>query len=627
MRVMCFLLSLLFSWLAQGSEPVNGETQAFRALLEMPIDSYQTTPAAVVYQPESVADDAPIDRLVDYWSRFPSLGSPSAFAKERLLRACEKDPDLIPRLLNLFPTDPDGLKRIKALWDAMPVDADGPSWQQLQMHDWLMYNSDCFRKELIQQAETTGYCEDGSVDLAGLESLKSLARLDWAAAQPIVFRLEQTQGLVARTMGLSVHYLHEMETGSALAERIRPGLCRITEDASAHAWARMQAFNAVLKTPWDGWETWYIERFKDPSLVDLKVDDEYYAILLSPIFEAPEKWIPVLTRMIEDPDPVMRDNAINGLIALPPELIGADLLRPMIPWIMDPRWSKTRLRPWFLQLLSTQVLPEAIPSMVFLLANGEEPSERLFAANFMTRNPDPSAIPFLRLMVEHTAEVPFAEFYQKPIFVEALFLCGGFLKSEAMAHLLGYARWMGQNGEMTMVHVLKGEIPQDIRIGECLAKKMNSQKELASEVLHQARALEEKEPFLAEQLREILWSWPVPEADEEVLRRLDSKQILPSDVRAAVDRKVRLVANCEVHLSRLSKGTDWRAGLASVLREDPERSRELLSKGNATTRLAILSAARILHVSLPLGQVALLSKEGRELARAADLYLKAFDFR
>jgi hypothetical protein len=241
-------------------------------------------------------------------------------------------------------------------------------------------------------------------------------------------------------------------------------------------------------------------------------------------------------------------------------------------------------------------------------------------------NPDPSAIPFLRALIERHTEDHSHENWERSILLEALFRCGGLSEEEGVDAIQAFALWSVQHRFARWDSDEVQALPLKVGIGMHLSENDRIRGQLAAPLLKRARSFEIRNPTLSETLRKEVWSWPVAEGDGELIRRLTSCEPLLSDLQASLFRRTSLVANHKPELDKFAKGSGWRAALASVLLEDTKQANDLLVKGDDETRLAVLASARMRHFPLDFGKVALFALKGRNLALAADRYLKAFEF-
>jgi len=616
-----FAIPVFFSLLLGSTEPPSRAGQAFLALLETPVEPARPP---VIADMELPGEDALLEALVDYWSGvYSGTLAPSINLQERLLDACEQDPSRTMKVLRWLPKTPAAHHRIERIWQSMAGDESDECSEKACLKDWLMYNTSFFREELIKQAWSTRTSDGESFNYQGRLALEALVQLDWSEALKILWKLECSPEPLRRVMALGLHYAHEMETNSPLSDALRLHLLRAAEDPNQGTWIRKEAFDALLDKPWDGWEAWYLERFKEAELANMRDGNIQFNPLISPIHQSPERWIPTLGRMMEGPDRILRDNAVACLLSLPDDRISAECLRPMLPWLSDPEWSSAECRYRLIFVLQHFDLPEAIPGAIWVLEHSVNPFERSSAAGFLIRNPAPSAIPALRSVAGCYPDRPFQAFGRGRI-LAALAACGGMEDEECAECIASYLQVSSLLGNPAESSAPAQCFDEKTVIGRHLLSNCEVRPLLARACLKRARSQEDRHPRESENLRKEVWKWDVPEADQELIRRLNTSIPLLSDLQAAVNRRTSLVAHHQDELAKFSMESGWRAGLASVLLEDSDRSNILLTKSDNETRVAILATARMLHFPLDFGKVALLSLRNRDLALAADRYLKAF---
>src|SRR5499426_2157432 len=146
------------------------------------------------------ADDAPIKELIAYWNQDHGANDPkpSDKVRQRLLEACEDRPELTPGLIDSLPQTTDTHDRLyKLLEEDLGDDSD---WKS-DLRRWLQHNSRYFRDDLIVAAR--GEAED---ETSPSESLRSLARLDWEVARPIVEAFASATEVQMTPVALSLLY-------------------------------------------------------------------------------------------------------------------------------------------------------------------------------------------------------------------------------------------------------------------------------------------------------------------------------------------------------------------------------------------------------------------------------------
>ena len=97
-----------------------------------------------------------------------------------------------------------------------------------------------------------------------------------------------------------------------------------------------------MSVDWPGRDEWYLPLFSDATLQELHSDSSIMTPLCEPVKADPDKWIPVVTRLVGGKNRTAHDNAVNCLIQFHLEDARKDALRPLIPWLSDPEWSRRR---------------------------------------------------------------------------------------------------------------------------------------------------------------------------------------------------------------------------------------------------------------------------------------------
>src|SRR5215475_3359766 len=214
------------------------------------------------------ADDAPIKELIAYWFKRNDTNvlKPSDKVRERLLETCEVRPELIPALVNFLPENSNTHDRLYKLLEEEP--ANDLNWKGV-LRTWLQRNSRYFRDDLIAEARGAG--ENGTPSGDGL---RSLAKLDWDAARPIVETFASAGNVLMTPVALSLLYERALQDGdSAQAEKCRSLLKGIVANRQASNDARQKSLSSLLKTDWNGQEEWFVSLFSDPTLTETNEDE------------------------------------------------------------------------------------------------------------------------------------------------------------------------------------------------------------------------------------------------------------------------------------------------------------------------------------------------------------------
>src|SRR4029453_4860376 len=104
------------------------------------------------------------------------------------------------------------------------------------------------------------------------------------------------------------------------------------------------AFGALAGTDWPGRDQWFIAQLADPSLREMRDDVFALAPLAEAVGRQPDKWIPIVTRLLGNTSRAVHDAAVSCLVQFHLDKARADALRPLLPWLANPRWSSARDR-------------------------------------------------------------------------------------------------------------------------------------------------------------------------------------------------------------------------------------------------------------------------------------------
>src|ERR1051325_6441959 len=137
----------------------------------------------------SSRDDAPLEDLIaywGYWAKSPHFEDPKMTdaVRRRILDACEADPSMLSGFTFALPEDAQTAERVKKLYDAAQgSEAFDERWRT-SVHDWLKFHSAYFSSELL--AESRSAADKGGSYVLNEESLKTLAKVDWENAEPLL---------------------------------------------------------------------------------------------------------------------------------------------------------------------------------------------------------------------------------------------------------------------------------------------------------------------------------------------------------------------------------------------------------------------------------------------------------
>src|SRR5580698_399304 len=102
--------------------------------------------------------------------------------------------------------------------------------------------------------------------------------------------------------------------------------------------------------------------------------------LAVPVDRDPDRWIPVMTRMVGDADRAVHDSAVSCLVRFHLDSGRKDALTPLLPWLMNPKWSSARNRLRLIQTVDRLDMKESIPGLIAVLGEEDDQYDRSYAA-------------------------------------------------------------------------------------------------------------------------------------------------------------------------------------------------------------------------------------------------------
>ena len=633
------LITLLSCWfnfaLAQTAKPDSADVM--RQLLSMPAPTPRTalnlddTPpprahSRKFYEKDNVPpDDAPIEDVLDYWGRWANrLDRPalSNAIKQRLLDACTDDRDRLPEYLPLFSSDEPTVKRIKELFDKAVSDGAVNGWWEEKVRQWLIFNSRFFLDELFALARKVKDNQYGSVQDA--EALTALSHLDWQTAEPLINTL--VNGNQVRSSALAVSLLYQQAiTTKDLAgeEKYRHRLKTIASDRTLPAGARATAIEVLSTTDWSGRDDWYLSLLADDSLRDPTDIQNGFTPLREVFNRDPDKWIPVMIRLVESKDRAVQQAAASLLVMYGTDHPRRDVILPVIRWLSDPDWldfNGTR-RTWFMQRMSDVDIPESISGLIWIVENDEE--NRPWAAHTLAHYKDPRAVPVLRKALAQTDED-----HRRLIF-EVMIASGGLPDTEAVAALETYiARQETPEGrdEFNGYRPYDSPLPLPISIAKYLTTIPEVPGSLARAVLARAESLKTSNTAMAQSLLTIANKWRSRDIDLDIIHRIAAGSADANTIATALARSTSLRENLNAELQTMLEQTDEPLGIGAVLLNDSQLAQSILTSDNQPAQIALLAGARLTQTPLPVELVGkLLQSKNALLALAAERYLMAED--
>jgi hypothetical protein len=575
-------------------------------------------------------DAAPIDILIDFWSSTSNVDppiKPSDTVRQRLLEACENEPELLFSLWNRLIDAPEAPDRIKNLLDRIAGNPQ-PSEQQWEkeskkvIKEWLMLNTTYFRDELIASASQAS---DGNGFVENELELRALAKLDWATAQPLIEGYSSGADIRTAVLALSLLYEHAIsEKDEAMALAFREKLKLVVKDARFPAYARHTACETLLTNEWDGLDDWYISLFIDPSLDEL-IDERFQSAPLNRLIQKdPDKWVPIINKLVGHSDRSIHNAAVSRLISLMPDQAPPESIKPLLPWLTDSEWTDKGEKEELILSLSKVKVPESVPGLIWIVENDEE--NRTNAVNSLAFQRDARAIPAIRRALEK------AQASEKPDYLRALNSCGGLNVDEMVASIEAYAkRLMTVPGDDVLerffdINSRYEELSDTENIGMILGQPEEPNEELAARLLERIKVLESRQPKLVASIQNIIQEWPLRITALDLLRRLAEGWADAEAIYSALRRREILRDIAGDELRELMKNSGQAKGVATVLLKDQQSAHELLEGKDREAQRALLACARLVRGQLPVELAAQLLKRGDPaLTLAVERYLESED--
>lgn len=573
-------------------------------------------------------DDAPLEDLLDYWQRWAFASGrrarPSDGVRQRLLEACEAEPGKLAHLAAYLPETAEAAERVKKMYDAEQSFPQFDEYWAKTVRGWLKLNSKYFLDELLALARKArdkgSYVENG-------EALGALARVAPEAAAPLLHSLAAGGQPLASVTALAILYRSARRAGDAAAEEsYRARLRAVAADRGATAGARDTAVETLSLTEWPGRDEWYLSLFEDETLFELGDGNLSYSPLASLPAREPEKWIPVMARLVEGKNQTVRDAAASCLVIFYNRDAREDALRPLLPWLSDPNWAKDdgddRLR--LIQSMSFISIPESVPGLIRVVEHDEYESHRSYAAQALAKYKDPRAAPALRKALAE----PMDEDDRQRI-IQGLVACG-MPEAEQLSALEAYAEKLttagGREGVGKYRFGSSDPLPLPVSVGEYVARREDVPDSLAAAVLDRAEGLRVKNPALARALYEVAEGWQTRRVESDVLRRIAEGWADADTIARTLLRRDRLQKDFGAELRLLAGAGGAAQGVAVALLGDEVLAQNVLGSKDRLAQTALLASARLVQMPLPAAQVGALLGGREELtALAAERYLLAED--
>jgi HEAT repeat protein len=354
-------------------------------------------------------DNAPIEDLMEYWSRMSSgyqdlsyNPKPSATVASRIFRELAADPGRIVDFMNVFQDDRRAAEIARAQYQKLEAAGDDDeSGDQDRLKAWLRMNTSEFSGELESVA---GRIRDVNEYVNNHEELLALSRVDWDRAEPIVKNLynDKTQK-VSQVLATWAMYKRALESGGSDVDKYRDELKAVVENKEATAGMRDLALDALVKEPeWPGRDDWYVGLLEDETLAELRVRGSVYTGLTTIMYHVGDDRLTerMVGLMSSENIHVRTAAAKNLLVRLGrlPEGSRGDGLRKqivesMLPWLSNKSWIRadSSQRSQLVTALQRVKIPEAVPALIDALDEKESMSYPGYAANTAANAVNPAA--------------------------------------------------------------------------------------------------------------------------------------------------------------------------------------------------------------------------------------------
>lgn len=400
------LLGVLSLWLYPE---VKAKDDPILALLTLPAppppnplmpNSYAAARTEAFYdKSKPPPDNAPIEDLIDYWSRM-SVGmselrytpEPSAVVVGRLMSEMERDPTQFPNILNAMPNDRRVENLVRDLYAKYTNSTNESENEQAnRMKAWLMENTSDFSTELERGAAKV---VDTEHYVSNHREVLAFAKADWDRAEPLVKRLYSNKNgsstVVLATWALYRQAIRSGAVGDV--DRYRSELIKVVEDKQASPGMRDLALDALAgEKEWGGREDWYVSLMEDETLSELNVGGSVYTGLTTLFLNTPSEQMTDRMIGLAGSDNIwVRTAAVKNLVIRLGQIPTGDenmerrkeILKALLPWLSNKDWVKGDRdgRAMLIQALATVKMPEAVPVLIQALDVKEKrPNYRAYA--------------------------------------------------------------------------------------------------------------------------------------------------------------------------------------------------------------------------------------------------------
>ena len=581
-------------------------------------------------------DDAPIEDLIDFWKRqnfiadsHPNKIKPSEKTLVRLIESVKAKPENLSNILTLLPINSETSVIVKDIYDTRFSNLDEN--QQESIKKWLKYKSPYFSDELFAEAQNA---KDHKIykTIGKEEELRVLAKVDWEKAESLLKRLEDDKNN-PRTALFAKRLIYEHaieEKDSATIDKYRDEFKKVVENKSASGYERDDALDALLqKDSEQNLDDWFLSLFEDETLLKLSLSESGITLPLNSIvLQNPDKWIPIMTKLIGNKNPAVHNAVVQALVQFQLQSARKDALEPLLPWISNPDWAKVETDGRFrlIQSLDEVDLPESVPGLIWVLENDPESYTRSYAADSLAKYKDPRIAGAMKTALEKEPQ----ETHRRRI-IYALIRNESLTDAEQMSDLESYAEAVSKPGGFKQVeereeYEVKNPLPIEVSIGKYLARQTEPSEDFILLAVERVKILQKEKPGVAKILSGIMSKWQGRLIDLEMLDRIADGKADVETMVGALARRAELKERVSNELFAMRGKSGLASAIAACLIEDENDIVSAFHNENVETNIGTLACARLLQKSLPIREVgALLDSPNKLLALAAERYLESED--
>ena len=577
-------------------------------------------------------DDAPIEDLKDYWSvkaqAFYSYNENPPFASVktalRLIEEAYLDLTGFQNMVKILPANPAVAEAVKSVLDAAGTDEVSDDWRD-KIKTWLKFNSAIFIDEVAADARRAkDHVEYTSITQE--ESVNALARFDWETAKPLLEKFENDPSN-PRTGALALNLLYKhaiREKDTDAVQKYREKLTAVVADRSAKPSARDRAMDALAAGgDWPGCEEWYLALFEDETLFSPSEGNQGFEPLTTISEKDPDKWIPVLIKLVGNKNRVVHNAAVANLMQFRKR---KDALSPLLPWLTDPEWATVRWSPGgrttLMQVVADLDIPEAIPGLIWIVENDDE--EARWAAGSLGEIKDRRAGPALLSRIEKTKNED-----DRGRMIGALIACEGLTDAEMVQAIQTYAEAVLQPGGVEKIDQRGGytdedPLPSRVSIGRFLAQQKAPPEKFVRMLFDHIRELRKTSPDVAAKLSQTAEKWRGKAVYVEMLQRAADGSADGTAIVAILARRKEIRDEAPLELSWLTGKSGLPGALGLAVLEDASALQSLVNPDTPDAAIAALAFARLIRLKLPVRDIAaFVQSKNKLLALAAERYLES----